>query len=324
SALAFLTKGPAAIILIGLPILILCYFEKSIKNLTSLPWVIGTLIFALISVPWFYFVERATPGSVSYFFLHENFLRFLTKDYGGRHGAAHIQPYGSIWWMMALAMLPWTFFLIKKPGLIFSKQIFSKLRKLDKWYVFVLACAFAPIVFFTFARSILPAYTLPAIPGLSLIIAKSIFSLEATNKEIKFKRLAKLFFFLFRPNLTANLGAAIVTIMMAGFYLSKPYIEVNKSSSELLEVIADNTKAKHPVVGIISTNNYSPYWTSGAHLEELSKPVRVIYVKPDEIENSKVKHLAVRESNNTNFLDNYGKHFERIALIGKWSWYRRK
>ncbi|MDZ4785499.1 MAG: glycosyltransferase family 39 protein [bacterium] len=324
SALAFLTKGPSAIIIIGLPIVALCIFDRSIKCLRGLSWISGIVIFSAICGPWFYRLESSTPGSVWYFFAHENFLRFTTKEYGGKYGAAHIEPYGSIWWMVFLSMLPWSFYIFR------SLRNHLKIIKIydDKmpyrWIFFVLAWGLTPILFFTFARSILPAYVIPAIPGLALYIGYFFENLPK-NICINESKKSKIDWFpvFSRPDCVAKIGIAMLAFMMISFIIAAPIIEVNKSSSELLAVIVSRLKSSNPIIATVSNNDYSPYWTSGAHEQELSKPIQIVYANPSEIKSAKYKNVIIREKEGNPFLEKNGNNYEKCESLGNWHWYRR-
>lgn len=327
SALALMTKGPIGLILIGIPVFFYCCYHKSLKCLAFLPWVGGISLFLLITVPWFYLVEKANPGSVRYFFVNENFLRFVAKDYGGKYGDAHIQPYGAIWWMLILSILPWSLYLVKY--FIHNVTNFNKsnLLKENKWLLFILIVGISPILFFTVARSILPAYVVPAVPGLALFIGyitqnskRALAEIDQNNCSL----LKKSFFHKFKGDYPCILKTSVVTYAIINllFLIAAPIIEVNKSASEILELITSQSKSKTVTVAIVATNNYSPYWTSGAYQEELSKPLKVIYVKPTELDTVKYKNLILR-GDDPNLLAQINLHYKRFDSRGKWHWYRR-
>ncbi len=90
-ALATLTKGLAAPVLVGMTLI------------CSLPWAwrtpalrgallrtlldpLGWLLFAALAAPWFVLVDRAHPGHASFFFVHEHFARF-TSHVHSRQGS---------------------------------------------------------------------------------------------------------------------------------------------------------------------------------------------------------------------------------------------
>ncbi|MCB0337540.1 MAG: glycosyltransferase family 39 protein, partial [Bdellovibrionales bacterium] len=317
SALGFLTKGPAAMVIIGFPIVLTAVFKRDYLPLRSLPWFLGGVVFLGLVCPWFYLLERATPGSTWYFFYVENFLRFTTADYGGRFGDAHIRPYGSILWMVALGMLPWLLFSLVDAK--FIKHQFARLCQ-EPMGVFLLATACGPLLFFTFAKSILPAYSTPAIPGVALILAYFLLNpkLGKSHNRGAFKR---------RDHTTgvASLGVGATFVMVVGLFVMAPQIEIERSAAELLEVLADETKGGHPVVATLSERDLSPYWLEGAYENELSKPIHIVHADGDDIAMSKFRHVIVRDKRVDEQLFSVLKeNYEKRLTLGRWHWYIRR
>ncbi|MEX0594944.1 MAG: hypothetical protein WD512_00455, partial [Candidatus Paceibacterota bacterium] len=326
SAFALLTKGPIGLILIGMPIFFYCCYQKNLKSLIVLPWLSGTILFLLISVPWFYLVEKANPGSVWYFFVHENFYRYITKEYGGKYGDAHLRPYGSIWWMLVISMLPWSLYLIRD---LIQRIVNFKKRSSspnNNWVFFVLIVGLSPILFFTVARSILPAYVIPAIPGLALYLGHVLFHAQQVA-EIKSESLlsedrsylGKLL--RIEPSIS-KLSIGLFSFLVMILFSAVPFIEDHKSSSQILRVIADQTQKKNLTVGILATNNYSPYWTAGAYQEELSKPLKIEYVSTSDLNLAKYKNLIIR-GNDSKVLVMVAQRYKKHSSHGNWHWYRR-
>lgn len=321
SALAFMTKGPAALILIGIPIFLITIFDRNLAALKSLPWFAGLALFLLITAPWFYLVEKENPGTLWYLFVQENFLRYVTKDYGDRYGTAHVYPYGTIWIMLLAYSFPWSLFLLR--DLYFKLKRFREFRFLqsNRATVFAISCGLSPLLFFTLARSIHAAYVLPAFPGLAIYLA----SLWSNGKETGntndklIKKLSTPFYF---PS-AERIGGSLATIMIVVLLIGAPRIEANKSASEIMEVIADTTKSSKPVVAIVSANNYSPYWTSSAYEQELSKPIEIVYADSEDVDSAKYRHLLIRGGKAPESLETKRLSYKRVATRGKWHWYRR-
>ncbi|MFT7515736.1 MAG: 4-amino-4-deoxy-L-arabinose transferase-like glycosyltransferase, partial [Candidatus Omnitrophota bacterium] len=170
SAAAFVTKGPLGLILIAGPPAIWMVLTRSRHKLKLLNWPLVILFLVGLGAPWFYLVELKNPGFLEYFFLHENFLRYIKHDYGGRHGANHTKPYGFIWVILAVGVLP---FIV--PFVLQSVKVLrTRVRALfhaDQRLFFFLIWGLLPAAFFTLSSSILPAYLLPGLPGLCLAMA---------------------------------------------------------------------------------------------------------------------------------------------------------
>ena len=183
-ALGFLTKGPIMLALVGFPIVVQITVERSFRLLRWLPWISGPALFFAVVAPWFFLAERANPGFSRYFFVNENFLRFFVSEYGDRYGTGHRYPYGSVWWMFSVAMLPWTPVLAY--ALYRGRSTFSpSLIRIStgdpaRWPVFLLSWMLSPVVIFTFARQIHPGYVLPGLPAAALLI---VWLLERESKR---------------------------------------------------------------------------------------------------------------------------------------------
>ena len=127
--LGFLTKGPIALVLVGFPICFWMFFAKDYSLFRKVPWFLGALIFFTVTAPWFITAEETNHGFLEYFFVNENFKRFLYKDYGDKYGTGHAYPFGTVWIMFCAGFLPWTFPLLevvaRKRAEIFSVEPFG-------------------------------------------------------------------------------------------------------------------------------------------------------------------------------------------------------
>ncbi|MDD2456153.1 MAG: glycosyltransferase family 39 protein, partial [Kiritimatiellae bacterium] len=117
-ALGFLTKGPVAVVLFGLPVLVWTMRWRGWPRLREHRWLAGTLLFLVLVVPWFLLCEVRNPGFIKYFFVNENLLRFVTHDYGDAYGSGHLYPRGSALLMFVVAAAPWSLFGL---WLVFSR-----------------------------------------------------------------------------------------------------------------------------------------------------------------------------------------------------------
>lgn len=121
-AFGTLTKGLIAIILTFAIIFCYCLFTKNFKLLIKSISFIGILIFLVICVPWFYLVCKDNPDFFYFFFIHEHFLRYLTKIHHRYHPFYFFIP------CIILGIFPWTGFFIssllcKSPQKIWCKFI---------------------------------------------------------------------------------------------------------------------------------------------------------------------------------------------------------
>ena len=164
-ALGMLTKGPIAVVLVLLPIMLWLLFTKEWSTLRLLPWTLGMILFLATSIPWFILAEKQSPGFLNYFFIHEHILRYLVHDYGDKYGSGHLYPRGTSWAMLIGTFLPWS------PALIYCVWRQFKTRFSDHRMLFVLLWGITPALFFTFSRQLLATYVLPGFSGFCIAIA---------------------------------------------------------------------------------------------------------------------------------------------------------
>ena len=103
-----IVKGPVSLVMFGLPVLADALVNRRWRGLFNWKWLGVAPLFLLVAVPWFVLVEQRNPGAVWYFFYNENFLRFVSHDYGDKYGAGREAFRGvSVLWAL-VATLPWS------------------------------------------------------------------------------------------------------------------------------------------------------------------------------------------------------------------------
>ena len=181
-ALAVLSKGLMGIVLPGTALIIYCVVQQDFSILKRMHWLVGLSVFLLITAPWFYLVMKANPEFFHFFFIHEHFERFTTKEHG------RYQPWYYFIPILLAGMLPWSVLMLNTLWrTIFgasagsmkmerdSKQAakaFNAGRFLVIWVLFVFA-------FFSMSDSKLPSYVLPMFPPLALLMGKQIAEMNA-------------------------------------------------------------------------------------------------------------------------------------------------
>jgi len=113
--LGMLVKGPVALVMAGLPVFLFVLLgNKRLVDLKNHAWIFGFAFFFLIAAPWYVMMQRANPDFLEYFFVNENFKRFLFKEYGDRFGAGRetFRGIALVWFLLSnlpavlLAFLP--------------------------------------------------------------------------------------------------------------------------------------------------------------------------------------------------------------------------
>ena len=160
--LGFLTKGPVAVVLFGLPVLAWTIRWRQWATLRDHRWAAGVLLFLALVAPWFILSELRNPGFMKYFFLNENLLRFVKHDYGDAYGSGHLYPRGSALLMFLAATAPWCLFAFWQVAR--NRTVKRVLSLADKQAGFLFLGFAAGTLFWCLARQLLITYTLPMVP----------------------------------------------------------------------------------------------------------------------------------------------------------------
>ena len=175
-AVGMLAKGPTAVVLTGIPIFLWLLMGHRWHLLARLPWVGGVVLALALTVPWYAAAEISTPGFLRYFIVGEHVERFLVPGWeGDLYGSGHTQPKGMIWLFAIGVFLPWTFLMLAQ--CLRPKAALSALpADTDGGMSYLVLWAVAPMLLFTPAANILPAYVLPAVPAFAVLVAMVVVS----------------------------------------------------------------------------------------------------------------------------------------------------
>ena len=161
-ALAVLSKGIVALVLIGGTLVIHMLVTRDLRHLRRWHLLVTIPVFLAITVPWFIVVSQRNPEFPQFFFIHEHFQRFLT-DEADREGP---------WWFffpwLLFALVPWLVPIWGARGPLRwqrpTDDVGVARAMLWTWCAFVL-------FFFSISHSKLPTYILPMMPALAVLIA---------------------------------------------------------------------------------------------------------------------------------------------------------
>jgi 4-amino-4-deoxy-L-arabinose transferase-like glycosyltransferase len=177
--MGMLAKGPVVLLYGGLPIALWTLWQRRLAAVWSaLPWMAGTVLAALICVPWYLAAERATPGFLNYFLLGEHVMRFLKPGWrGDLYGTAHAEPVGMIWVYFAAALGVHS--LLAGAAAIGSVRarasradpVAPGQAAPDGAHAYLLLAVLVPVGFFTLAGNIIWTYVLPVLGPLAVLLA---------------------------------------------------------------------------------------------------------------------------------------------------------
>lgn len=157
-----IVKGPVAFVLFGFPVFVDACVNNRWKAIFNVKWLYVLPVALLIAVPWFVLVEQRNPGAVEYFFVNENFRRFLYKEYGDKYGAGRETFRGMALVWTFLATLPWALIPIWNA---------VKTRAKPVWRDFAFLSISAITFFWCLPSHTLLSYLLPVTPLFATYIA---------------------------------------------------------------------------------------------------------------------------------------------------------
>ncbi len=167
-----LAKGPVAVVICLIPLILWLSFRRDWGLLRGLPWVRGTALLLALTVPWYAAAEWATPGFLRYFLIGEHIERFLVPGWpGDLYGGGHDEAKGMIWIFWTGTIRPWSF--VALIPLLWNAPGCARAVRADGsgWMLYLLFWVISPMVLFTFASNILPAYTIPGLPASMVLMA---------------------------------------------------------------------------------------------------------------------------------------------------------
>ena len=161
-----IVKGPVALVLFGFPVLVDAVVNRRWNGIFNWKWLAVAPLFFLIAVPWFVLVEERNPGAVWYFFYNENFMRFVSHDYGDKYGAGREAFRGvSIVWAL-VATLPWSLVPLWRLFRRFVKSTNQPINQSTNfhWRSFEVLSLVAITGFWCLTSRVLVYYLFPVIP----------------------------------------------------------------------------------------------------------------------------------------------------------------
>ena len=164
AALAVMTKGLIGILIPGMVIGVWIILLGEWRVLKTMYLPSGLLLFLLIAAPWHILVDRANPEFFDFYFIHEHFLRYITKIHGRYKPAWFFVP------VVLLGLFPWSAFLIQAVKHNLPPSWRERHEHRDT--LFLLLWAGLVFLFFSASSSKLIPYILPVFPPLSLLIGR--------------------------------------------------------------------------------------------------------------------------------------------------------
>jgi dolichol-phosphate mannosyltransferase len=159
-ALGILTKGPVAVVLIAVPLLLYQLWDETVVRPRIIHWTAYFGAALAVAAPWFVVVAMRDPSFLGYFFWTHHVVRYVAP-------LDHAQPFWYYLPELVLGMLPWAVLL---PGLIrYLFGLRAAWRRPGPLGLFVLASLWC-VVFYSASGCKRSGYILPAVPPLALAL----------------------------------------------------------------------------------------------------------------------------------------------------------
>ena len=171
AAAGVLAKGLIGLVLPALAVLPVLLWRREGQAVLRLLHPAGWLVFAALALPWFVEMQRRFPGFVDYFIVEQHLRRYATAAFNNP------QPFWFFPAALALLALPWTLWVMPavraawpsdKGGTGGTGNPGHRDAFADLWWLAVV------VVFFSWPRSKLLGYVLPALPPLAALLAAAI------------------------------------------------------------------------------------------------------------------------------------------------------
>ena len=196
-AAAFLTKGLIAGVLPIFTLIVYSLLQRDWSAWRRLLLVRGTLLFAVVSLPWLLLIQHRLPQFFQFYFIREHFQRYLTK----------IEDRYQPWWFFIMVLvpgiLPWLLPALRTLWQDWradaARSGFDLRRFAWVWCVVV-------FVFFSASDSKLIPYILPMFPMLALLMATA--PLPRLNADLR----------------ATGVGMVVLGVVMLGAALLLPRI----------------------------------------------------------------------------------------------------
>lgn len=195
AGLGLLSKGLIGIALPGAVLLLWIVLNKDWHLILRLCWWPGPVLFAAVVLPWFIQMEQQFSGFLYYFFIEQQFHRFVGSGFN------NVRPFWFLPVALSVLTLPWFPLLLTRLRIQAAPHAaWQALRMLCWiWLIFIL-------VFFSIPQSKLIGYILPVLPALAILIAEGLSLHSFWRNAMSVQRLLLAL-------LAAGLSVAIMTLL---------------------------------------------------------------------------------------------------------------
>jgi 4-amino-4-deoxy-L-arabinose transferase-like glycosyltransferase len=263
-ALSVLTKSLIGLVFPIATIVIYLLLTNDIRRLLKLRVISSSVVFLVIAAPWHILAALRNPaqgavrGFLWFYFINEQFLRYLNKRVPSGYDTV---PLLIFWGLLLVWLIPWTVFLPQALKEIpHWREVRRKLDVRKQANLLFALWVLVIVGFFSFSTR-QEYYTIPALPGLALLIGGWLAKEsepDASSAELRAGRISSVVLFTF-AGLAAIAGIAILRSSRApspgadlADLLKKNPQEYDLSLGHFLDLTPQALGAFHtPLIGVV-------------------------------------------------------------------------
>jgi 4-amino-4-deoxy-L-arabinose transferase-like glycosyltransferase len=220
-ALNVLTKGLIGLVFPAGAIGLYLLLTENLRHLLKLRLVSSTLVFLAIAAPWHVLAELRNPaqgnvhGFLWFYFVNEHILRFLNRRVPRDYDTV---PLLLFWALLVLWLLPWTVFLPQSLQEVPRRwrEFRSQMSRRQRAYLLFFLWNIVIVGFFSLSTR-QEYYTIPAIPGMALLVGGWLERERLSAGDSRERRMGRI-----SSAVLLGVGAIIAVVGFSLLFFSKP------------------------------------------------------------------------------------------------------
>jgi dolichol-phosphate mannosyltransferase len=160
--LGLLTKGPVALALVAIPVLVFTWLDPRVRRPGLGAWATFLALASGIAAPWYLMMAVTDPEAAGTFFILHNVLRYVVPF-------DHPRPFWFYGPEVLIGLFPWTLLLVPLVPFLLRRDLASAKRRSPALGFFLLSLLWC-VVFFSCSGCKRPVYLLPALPLLAMVL----------------------------------------------------------------------------------------------------------------------------------------------------------
>lgn len=116
----------------------------------------------------------------------------------------------------------------------------------------------------------------------------------------------------------------ICLVFLLVIVIATPIINIRKSTNTILTQILRESQDHDLRIGVVTENNYSPYWLSKKWMEEGNNRIKIEFISNSSEIKNPPEYLLLKKGSDSNLASNIFALYKLNLVVGKWNWYQIK